>query len=159
MSQEPFAGKRIFFLSELISNTVAFKEIKRGEKMLRLISSIPVTLALLLSLSAADNAYAEDAPLHIPIPADDPRLEDVITTTKQDPAAREMIIQVMEQIRKEKAAKSRPLFTQVGLAVGDVVGGIVRDETRAKTRKAQMEAMQDPDNPEGISPLIAPKFD
>ncbi len=127
--------------------------------MIQLIKSIPIKLVPLIAfvlMSVADYAYSEDAPVHIPIPANDPRFEDVMTVT-QDPAVDDLINQTKEQVRSHNA-RTRLLFTQVGEAVGDVVGDIVKKETRAKTRKKQMEAMQDPDNPDSVSHLIAPTF-
>ena len=123
------------------------------------LKKLSVNLALAVALAAfagSNSAQAEN--IHVPLPTDDPEIQVVVDNVRAGVDVKDMMRQTRDKI-KEEQAKRLPLLRPIGDAISQVVSTRVRQETRDKTRKAQMAAMQDPMNPEGMPDFIAPKFE
>ena len=120
---------------------------------------LSVNLALAVSLAAfagINSAQAEN--INIPLPTDDPQIQAVVDNVRADVDGKALMRQTRDKIKVEQV-KRLPLLRPLGDAISQVVSTRVRQETRDRTRKTQMAAMQDPMNPEGMPDFIAPKFD
>lgn len=128
------------------------------------LKKISMNLALAISLAAVAGVNAAQAQnINIPLPSDDPEIQGVVDSVKTDVDMNGIDVKaIMRQTRdriKEEQAKRLPLLRPMGDAISEVVSTRVRQETRDKTRKTQMAAMQDAASPEGIPNMIAPTFD
>ena len=120
---------------------------------------LSVNLALAVSLAAfagINSAQAEN--INIPLATDDPEIQAVVDNVRTDVDGKAMMRQTRDKI-KVAQVKRLPLLRPLGDAISQVVSTRVRQETRDRTRKTQMAAMQDPMNPEGMPNFIAPTFD
>ncbi|MCW5203181.1 hypothetical protein VU11_03520 [Desulfobulbus sp. US2] len=120
---------------------------------------LSVNLALAVSLAAfagSNSAQAEN--INIPLPTDDPQIQAVVDNVRADVDGKALMRQTRDKIKVEQV-KRLPLLRPLGDAISQVVSTRVRQETRDRTRKTQMAAMQDPMNPEGMPNFIAPTFD
>ncbi|CAK8720472.1 hypothetical protein KKHLCK_09655 [Candidatus Electrothrix laxa] len=125
---------------------------------------ISVNLALAMSLTAfAGVNYAQAENISLPLPADDSDIQAVMDSVKANVDVNGVVMKdIMRQTRdrmKEEQAQRLPLMPQFRNTIGQVVSARVQVETRTKTMNAQMEAMQDPVNPEAVPTAIAPTFD
>ena len=127
------------------------------------LKKISVNLALIVSLAAwagVQSVQAED--VSIPLPTEDPGVQKVVEDIKSGADTGGIdVMSIVRQTRdqiKVQQAKLLPLRFEMGKAVSDVVSTRVRDETRNRTMQAQMAAMMDPMNPNGVPDFIAPKF-
>ncbi|MCI5137278.1 MAG: hypothetical protein D3922_02415 [Candidatus Electrothrix sp. AR1] len=120
---------------------------------------ISVKFALVVSLAAFPGVrYAQAENVNIPLPTDDLEIQKVVESVRSGVDVKAMMRQTRDRIKVEQA-KRLPFLRPIGDAISQVVSTRVRQETRDRTRKAQMAAMQDPMNPEGMPDFIAPKFD
>ena len=138
-------------------------EIEKKEMTMLRLKKISVNLALIVSLAAwagVQSAQAED--VSIPLPTEDPGVQAVVDDIRNGAATGGIdVMSIVRQTRdqiKVQQAKLLPLRFEMGKAVSDVVSNRVREETRNRTMQAQMAAMMDPANPNGIPDFIAPKF-
>ncbi|MGB5685129.1 MAG: hypothetical protein WBM35_04910 [Candidatus Electrothrix sp.] len=128
------------------------------------LKKISVNFALVLSLTALTGIkYAQAETISLPLPTDDPGVQAVMDEVKANidvngVAMKDLMRQTRDRI-KEEQARRLPFIRPIGDAISQVVSTRVRQETRDKTRTAQMAAMQDPMNPEGMPDVIAPTFD
>ncbi|MCI5209063.1 MAG: hypothetical protein D3910_09780 [Candidatus Electrothrix sp. ATG2] len=125
---------------------------------------ISVNLALVVFLAAfagMNNAQAET--IDIPLPTDDPGIQAVVENLRAGVGGGGVDVkEIMRQTRdkmKEVQAKKVPLMPQMRNTIGNVVSTRVMEETRRTTMNTQMNAMQDPVNPEAVPTMIAPKFE
>lgn len=124
---------------------------------------ISVNFALLVSLVAfAGVTYVQAENVRIPLPTEDPGVQAVVDEIRNGAATGGIdVMAIVRQTRdqiKVQQAKVLPLRFEMGKAVSDVVSTRVRQETRDRTMQAQMAAMMDPTNPNGVPDFIAPKF-
>lgn len=124
---------------------------------------ISVNFALLVSLVAfAGVTYVQAENVRIPLPTEDPGVQAVVDEIRNGAATGGIdVMAIVRQTRdqiKVQQAKVLPLRFEIGKAVSDVVSTRVRQETRDRTMQAQMAAMMDPTNPNGVPDFIAPKF-
>jgi hypothetical protein len=137
---------------------------RKKEMTMLQFKKISVNLALVVSLAALGGVkYAQAQNINLPLPADDPAVEAVLDSVKANIDMNGVAVKdIMRQTRdrmKEEQVRRLPLIRPIGDAISQVVSTRVRQETRDKTRKSQMTAMQDPMNPEGMPNSIAPKFE
>ncbi|MCI5140851.1 MAG: hypothetical protein D3909_03805 [Candidatus Electrothrix sp. ATG1] len=125
---------------------------------------ISVHLALVVSLAAfagINNAHAET--INIPLPTEDPDIQAVVEDLKTNIGPNgDVVKDIMRQTRdkmKVVQAQKLPLMPQMRNTIGNVVSTRVMEETRRVTMNTQMNAMQDPQNPEAVPTMIAPKFE
>jgi len=120
---------------------------------------ISINFALVVSLAAfagVNSAQAET--IHIPLPTEDLEIQAVVDNIRTGVDVKAIMRQTRDNM-KEEQVKRLPLLPQMRNAIGNVVSTRVMEETRTKTMNAQMEAMQDPVNPEAVPTFIAPKFE
>jgi hypothetical protein len=123
-----------------------------------------VLVVAVIAFAGGNNAQAEK--INIPLPTNDPGIQAVVEELSTDvgggAGAGVNIKDIMRQTRdnmKETMAKRAPLMPQMRNTVGNVVSTRVMEETRRTTMNTQMDAMQDPHNPEAVPTMIAPKFE
>ena len=125
---------------------------------------ISVNLALVLSLTAfAGVQYVQAQNISLPLPAEDPEIQAVMDDVKANidmngAGVKDIMRQTRDRM-KEEQVKRLPLMPQLRNTIGNVVSTRVMEDTRRMTMNAQMEAMQDPTNPEAVPTTIAPAFD
>ncbi|MCI5125437.1 MAG: hypothetical protein D3925_13425, partial [Candidatus Electrothrix sp. AR5] len=103
-------------------------------------------------------SYAQAENIKIPLPTEDVEIQSVVDSVRAGVDVKAMMRQTRDRI-KEEQAKRLPFLRPIGDAISEVVSTRVRQETRDRTRKTQMAAMQDPMNPAGMPEFIAPRFD
>lgn len=122
--------------------------------------SVNLTLIVyMVAFAGINNVLAEK--IKLPFSNKEPEFRAVVDDIKVGPN-RDIVNNVMRETRdKTKITMSQrlPLMPQIRNTIGNEVSTRVMEETRRKTMNKQMEAMQDPTNPEGVPELIAPKFD
>ena len=138
--------------------------IEKKEMTMLQFKKISVNLALVVSLAAfAGVDYAQAENIDIPLPSDAPEIQAVVGSVKTDVDMNGIDVKTMMRQTRDKVkvaqAQKLPLRLEMGKAISDVVSNRVRQETRNRTMQAQMAAMQDPANPQGVPDFIAPKFE
>lgn len=125
---------------------------------------IPVNLALVISLAAfAGGNSVQAETVQLPLPGSTPEIQDIVNSIRTDGGPNtDMIKNMMRQTRDTimvEQAKRLPLLQLFRNTVGNTVRTRVMAETSTRTINAQMNAMQDPMNPNGIPMFLAPKFE
>lgn len=137
---------------------------KKKEMTMLQLKKISVNLALVVSLAAfagANSAQAET--ITLPLPSSTPEIQNIVNSIRLDAGPdSDMLKQMMRQQRDivmVEQAKRLPLLQVFRNTVGNTVRTRVMAETSTRTINAQMNAMQDPMNPNGIPMFLAPKFE
>ncbi|XOF32506.1 MAG: hypothetical protein ACL93V_10740 [Candidatus Electrothrix sp. YB6] len=96
--------------------------------------------------------------MDIPLPTEDPAIQNVVGSVKTGVDVKSVMVEIRDRIKAQQV-KGAPLMRLVGDGISEVVSARVREVTRTETRKAQMASMMDPNNPDAVPDMIAPKFE
>jgi hypothetical protein len=116
-----------------------------------------ISFALFFSLAAFVSA-AQAETMDIPLPTEDPAIQNVVGSVKTGVDVKTFMVEIRDRVKAQQV-KGAPLMRLVGDGISEAVSARVREVTRTQTRKAQMAAMMDPENPDGVPDMIAPKFE
>lgn len=122
--------------------------------------SVNLTLIVYMVAFAGINTVQAEK-IKLPLSSEKPEIRKVVDEMTVG-SSRDLVNNVVRETRdKTKITMSQrlPLMPQMRNTIGNEVSTRVMEETRKKTMNKQMEAMQDPTNPEGVPEIIAPKFD
>ncbi|MDU9050357.1 MAG: hypothetical protein Q3M30_16050 [Candidatus Electrothrix sp. Rat3] len=122
---------------------------------------ISVNLALVVSLAAfasAQYAHAQTENIKLPLPIDELEIQAAVQGVIVGTDLNEIRRQTRDTVMVEQV-KRLPLLQQIRNTLGNTVRTRVMAETSTRAINAQMNAMQDPMNPDGVPMFLAPKFE
>jgi predicted transcriptional regulator len=120
--------------------------------------SVNLTLIVyMVAFAGINNVQAEN--IKLPLSSENPEIRAVVDEMNANRDAVNNVVRETRDKTKITMSQRLPLMPQMRNTIGNEVSTRVMEETRRKTMNTQMEAMQDPTNPEGVPEIIAPKFD